>query len=482
MGKSAARQNPPPGESSIARYLERSLSNSLDGVMVLDRNRRFVAFSKGAERITGYTQDEVIGSSCSCHGTMQCQDEHGRSLAGFLCPVRMLSDDPGSLGAKQRMRLRRKDGGLVWVETVYTALRSADGAIEAFIGVLRDVSDSHDREQELIANLAELRRENATLTSRSHADAEFDAVVSRSPSMQPVLQRMRAAIATDSTVLISGPRGAGKGLIARTIHAKGARKDGPFVLVAAAAISKDDAGRELFGDDRQPGAIRAAEGGSLYIDDVAELPHDVQARLAQFLAADVAATRTAARPRLMVSINGDAETAVREGRLRPELCYRLNAVSIELPPLRDRREDIPALVQHFLDHGGVAGKRAITEVSPRAWTALLSYSWPGNVAELASAVRSAQLGGSGPILQAADLPPAVRAATKSAGAPAASDDVLLDPILEQVERQTILEALRRANGQRNRAAQMMGISRSRLYRRMDVLGITPSEPADSESR
>ncbi len=482
MGKSAARQNPPPGESSIARYLERSLSNSLDGVMVLDRNRRFVAFSRGAERITGYTQDEVLGSSCSCHGAMQCQDEQGRSLAGFLCPVRLLSDDPGSLGAKQRMRLRRKDGGLVWVETVYTALRNADGEVEAFIGVLRDVSDSHEREQELIANLADLRRENATLLSRNHDDAGFEAVVSRSPRMQPVLQRMRAAIANHSTVLLSGPRGAGKGLIARTIHANGAQREGPFVLVAAAAVAKDDAGRALFGDAGQTGAFRAAQGGTLYIDDVAELPPDVQARLAQFLAADAAATRKTTRPRLIVSIEGDPDTAVREGRLRPELYYRLNGVTIELPPLRERREDIPSLVQRFLDHGGGAGKRVITEISPRAWTALLSYAWPGNVAELASAVRSAQLGGSGPILQASDLPPAVRAATKSSGPPAASDDVLLDPILEQVERQTILEALRRANGQRNRAAQLMGISRSRLYRRMEVLRITPSESADSGTR
>ncbi len=479
MPRSKGRKGTLRTSDATALSLEKLLENTLDGIIVLDRDRRFVVFNSAAERLTGFSRDDVLGTGCSCHAFVDCHDEQGRSLAGFLCPAAHLSANDGSEGVRQRMRLRRRDGSFVWVETIYTPLRSASGTVELVLGVMRDISESHDHEQNLIATLAELRTENERLLEERRSRFGFGRLVSRSPQMHPVFERMKSALGNSFGVLIRGERGTGKELVARTIHEHGARRDGPFVV-----LGRERGGGELLVDGTRGGAMSAARHGTLYVEDISDLPSESQIALARMVPdrrGPATGSSENAAVRVIATIGDDPAAAIGAGKLRQELYYRLGVVSIELPPLRERREDIPSLVQHFLDGFNAVGSRQVSEVSPKAWSVLLAYGWPGNVAELSAAVESALVVGHGSILQANDLPPAVRG-TGSGNGGAPGETIQLDPVLERVERQTILEALRQAKGQRNRAAQLMGISRSRLYRRMEMLGIEPEGAGESGSR
>ncbi len=453
--------------------LDQFLKNTLDGIFILDRERRFVLFNAAAERITGHSARDVIGTNCSCHAFIDCHDQQGRSLAGFLCPARHLGGNSASDGARQRMRLRRKDGAHVWVETIYTPLRNGSGEVELFLGIMRDITEDHARETDLVATLSDLRAENARLLEERRGRFGFSTFISRSARMQFVFELIQSALAGSSSVLVTGERGTGKDLVARTIHEHGPHSSGPFIVAPSPADSRDAAEHELLT------ALDSARGGTLYLDDLTRLPIDLQRRLIGWLSAPATPQSRPARnkPRIIASLAEDPSAALNAGKVLTELLSALNPTLITLPALRLRREDIPCLVQHFLDQLNADGRRRIADISPKAWSVLLAYHWPGNVAELAAVIQTAHTAGKGAMLQTNDLPAALQspnAAADSAGA----DSLKLDPLLERIERQAILDALRQAKGQRNMAAKLMGISRSRLYRRMEVLGIL--QPAGGE--
>ena len=317
----------------------------------------------------------------------------------------------------------------------------------------------------------------------------FSTIVSRSPKMEPVFAGIRAAGQSNSPVLISGESGTGKEIVARTIHYNGLQKDGPFVPVNCSALTPDLVEAELFG--HLPGAFagaksdyaglfRAAEGGTIFLDEIPAMPTEVQAKLSRVLqdhrVRPVGSTReTPVHVRVIATSDLSPADAVAAGTLRKNLFYHLTTISIEVPPLRERKEDIPVLVEHFIGQHNRRGLRQIEAVAPDAWTRRLGYDWPGNVRELNGAVESAIAMGTTKELCAADLPSPVRDDTIELHNGVEQPDLPLDDVLASVERQAILTALRRAGGQRSQAARAMSISRSRLYRRMEALGIHPRE-------
>lgn len=468
--KPPARTTEALRQSNVQRpalSLDEFLKNTLDGIFALDRDRRFVVFNAAAERITGYSAREVIGTNCSCHAFIDCHDEQGRSLAGFLCPARHLGRNSEAEGARQRMRIRRKDGAQVWVETIYTPLRDAAGEIDLFLGIMRDITEIHARESDLIATLSDLRAENARLLEERRSRFGFATIVSRSARMQSVFELIQAATTGSTAVLIHGERGTGKDLVARTIHEHGPQSSGPFVAPSARrdAVEPDVVA-----------VLESARGGTVYIDNLARLPGDAQQRLAAWLT-DSTGRAAKSKPRVIASLIEDPAAALNAGKLRADLLSALSPIYIHLPSLRLRREDIPSLVQHFLEQLNADGGRRVADISPKAWSVLLAYAWPGNVAELAKVVQSAHAAGKGPMLQTSDLPGSLHSPTGAADS-TGGESLRLDPLLERVERQAILDALRQAKGQRNMAAKLMGISRSRLYRRMEVLNILQQSPGD----
>jgi PAS domain S-box-containing protein len=481
-----------PAAGLTAYDLDLILANTHDGLFVINRERRFVFFNEAMERLTGYTAREVLGLRCACGDVVECRDEQGRSLKGTLCPG--LAVFNGSQPhAAQRMSLRRRSGEDLPVETVYTPIRDARGGVDCVIGVVRDASEQRRRERQMLEELADLSRQVVELKSRLREAYGFDNLISRSPSMAPVFQKVRAACAGRSSVLICGPSGTGKEVIARTIHSGGRQKDGPFVPLNCAALPRDLIESELFGHVQGsftgasrdfPGLFRAAENGTIFLDEVAEMPVETQAKLLRALqdhkVRPVGSTvEVPVNARVIAATNADVENSVRTGRLREDLFYRLSVITVQVPPLRRRKEDIPLLAQHFLD-GLNAGSGAGKLLAPATMEMLGRHDWPGNVRELENAIESAFAVSQSEVIRVEDLPARVRPAAPDppagdvAEAGEAGGPARLDDIVDRAERRAILAALERTGGNRSAAAEVLGIPRSRLYRRMASLGI----PAD----
>jgi len=473
--------------SQIDTRLERILSQTEDGVFVLDGERRYVLFNPACERLTGYKTSEVVGSSCGQVGVTECRDEQGRTLQNSLCPgwAVFKGDLPC---ARQRMRITMRDGRHRWVETHYTALRGPDGQPEGVIGVMRDITEAKAREDHWLDTTARLRDELESLRQHMRERYGFTDIMSRAPVMQPVFEKITAASNSSSPALIVGENGTGKETVARTIHNRGPAKDGPFVPVSCTGASRDVIEGELFGYPshaaaaslaERVGAYAAAKGGTLFVDDVSALPLVTQAKLLRAIqerryTAGDGSEQDVSDVRIIAATSRPTQDLITSGHLREDLFYRLSVISIELPALRSRKEDIPVLVDVFISDFNRSGRRQVTEVEPGAWAALDGYHWPGNLRELHHVIESALASGQGPVLKADEVRAALRdrdRAHDEGGDRAAK----LDGVLADVERRTILDALRQARGQRSRAAKIMGISRSRLYRRMDALGIVPKE-------
>jgi PAS domain S-box-containing protein len=477
---------------SIANSGNFSVDNVLDtsqeGVFIVDSDRRVVLFNEACERLTGLTRKEVLGTQCPCRQTEDC-DQEGGQLLGNLCPGLTFFERPTLSVFRRRMRIRRRDGQHAWVETDYTPLPTADGNISCVLAVVRDLSAVKGNEEPLPETTQDLAEEVEQLRGEIRQRHGFSTIISRSPRMEPVFAKIRAAADNDCAVLVSGESGAGKELAARTIHENGLHKNGLFVPMNCSSIVPHMLECELFGYVKGAfnganidfeGLLRAAEGGTIFLDEVTELTPDTQAKLLRVLEdgrmRPVGSTReTPVNVRVIAATSFNPSRAVAEGTLRKDLFYRLGVVDVEIPPLRERREDIPFLVQHFLTQLSRRGVRQVKRVDAEVWSILLSYDWPGNIRELHNAIESAAATSDGPELKAAELPELVRGEIIELRDTGDHGDLSLDDILASVERRAILSALRRAGGQRSRAARAIGISRSRLYRRMEALGIRPRE-------
>ena len=324
-----------------------------------------------------------------------------------------------------------------------------------------------------------LREENRKLREELSDKADFSRLVGISESMREVFALVRKVAASEATVLIGGESGTGKELVARAIHSGSERQGGPFVAVNCAAIPRDLLESELFGHTRgaftgaikeRKGKFEQAEGGTLFLDEVGELPLDLQPKLLRALQEreiePVGGTARKIDVRLVAATNRDLEAALGEGSFREDLYYRLAVIPLHLPPLRERRDDIPLLVRHFLDKHG---KNPPVVCSEAALEALADYDWPGNVRELENAVERMLILRRGAGIELDDLPPKIRRPRPSAAVPVAG--VLNLPEegypLEELEKEAVLEALRRNDWNQTRAAAFLRIPRHTLLYRME---------------
>jgi formate hydrogenlyase transcriptional activator len=302
-------------------------------------------------------------------------------------------------------------------------------------------------------------------------------MVGESAAVRRVLDRVARVAATDATVLVTGETGTGKELIARAIHAGSARAKRPFVRVNCGALAEGLVASELFGHERgsftgaverRKGRFELANGGTIFLDEVGELPPALQVALLRVLQEGeferVGGTETLKTDvRVIAATNSNLDEAVREGRFRSDLLFRLNVFPIAMPPLCERKDDIPLIAEHYArQYARKLGKR-IRGVSPSAMEALLSYPWSGNIRELQNVVERAVLLAGEPHIFARDL----RLAAGPSSAPAS----LQEMSLEDAERALLRAALRRCGGCVQEAARALGLSRSAMYRRMEKLGL-----------
>ncbi len=367
---------------------------------------------------------------------------------------------------------------------IMTAHGTIDSAVEAMKkGAFDYLTKPLDREGLLLSlrravEHARLLRENRRLTEQLRDRFRIENIVGAHGSMQDVFRLVLKVAPSMTTVLIYGESGTGKELIARALHNASPRRDRPFFAVNIAALPEGILEAELFGhekgaftgaDARKVGLVEQASGSTLFLDEVGDLRRDLQVKLLRVLQEReilrVGGTeRIPVDARIIAATNQDLEEAVAAGRFREDLYYRLNVFPVGLPPLRERRTDIPLLVEHFLRKFGGGSHR---EVAPDALEALMAYSWPGNVRELESVIERAVLLGEEAVIGPADLPAAVRArrARRDLGLEIPEEGINLD----ELERALIRKALDRAEGNVTRAARLLGLTRRTLQYRMEKM-------------
>jgi two-component system response regulator HydG len=324
-----------------------------------------------------------------------------------------------------------------------------------------------------------LRAENRAL--REQLDRQFDrgAIIGRSPAMERLLETVAQVAPTEATVLISGESGTGKELIATALHRNSARRNGPFIKLNCAAITETLLESELFGhergaftgaDRRREGRFVQASGGSLFLDEVSEMPLTMQVKLLRVLQ-ERELTRVGGEEvvsvdvRLIAATNRQLPERIRAGTFREDLYYRLNVVGLDLPPLRERREDIALLVQHFLEALAAKNRKPVRGFTPQAMDGLLRHDWPGNVRELVNAVERGVVLCRGEFIDLADLPlPPAPAAAEASAATAG------DGSLEELERRAVLETLATTGGNKSETARRLGITRKTLHQKLKRYG------------
>jgi DNA-binding NtrC family response regulator len=388
----------------------------------------------------------------------------------------------GAEGLDLLSRLRAMDGAPPVV--VMTAWGSIDGAVEAMRRGARDYVEKPWDNHRLLTTLrtqVELGRalrqsQRLEIENRALRKEGLPELIAESPAMRPVLRVMERVGPSDANVLILGEHGTGKEVAARWLHAASARAERPWIAVNLGGIPDGLFESELFGHVKgaftdakadRVGRFELADSGTLFLDEIANLPPAQQAKLLRVLETGeferVGASRARrADVRVLSATNADVQAEVKAGRFREDLLFRLNTVEIRLPPLRERREDVPALAAYFLRRYAVRYRKPATTVAPDAMQALLRHAWPGNVRELDHTIERAVLLAEGNEIRPRDL-----------GLTAARDGgaSLEQMSLEEVERVLIQKALARAAGNVSEAARALGLSRSALYRRLQRHGL-----------
>ncbi|GAB6906991.1 Sigma54 specific transcriptional regulator, Fis family [Desulfosarcina cetonica] len=433
--------------------LERILDNLKDGIIAHDLDRRIFFFNKKAEEITGYHREEVIGKDC--HEAM------GGPFCGSRCSF--CGKQPIFVDkAEYPINIITRKGEMRRLEMMVTMMRDEHDHEFGVLATFRDVTD-----------LFELRVKAREMTG-------FSNIIGCDSKMVEVFRQIKDVAGYDYPVHIFGETGTGKELVANAIHNESLRAGNPFVPINCGALPEGLIESELFGHVKGAfsGAIRDKKGrfelahkGTIFLDEIAELPKVLQVKLLRFLQegnfVKVGGEKTVSVDvRVVSATNKDLKKEVKRGRFREDLFYRLNVIPIHIPPIRERRTDIPLLVDHFLSKAPVIGGQRPARISKEALNLLMDYSWPGNVRELQNAVQFAIVRCQGKVIHPEDLPLELKGfiAEKPKRGP-----------VRKLDTEAVTAALAKTGGNKARAAKALGVGRATLYR---FLADHPEELSD----
>ncbi|NPB09826.1 MAG: sigma-54-dependent Fis family transcriptional regulator [Thermodesulfobacteria bacterium] len=375
---------------------------------------------------------------------------------------------------------------------ILTGHGTIKGAVEAIKKGAYDYLTKPVRKEEITLVLEKaletrrLRRENEYLRRRLWQEWGYGEIIGKSQPMRQVFSLIEKVADTDSTILILGESGTGKELVARAIHQASHRRDGPFIPVNCGAIPEELLESELFGHEKgaftgaiktRVGRFELAHGGTIFLDEVSEMSPKLQVKLLRVLQERTFERVGGTRPiqvdiRVIAATNRDLEKEVREGRFREDLYYRLNVIPIKLPPLRERREDIPLLIEHFLKRFAKRKNREVTGISREALECLMRHDWPGNVRELENVIERMVILSNNEILALEDVPEYILG--KAGSPPLVNVDdfdipeegINLPHMVSEFEKRLILKALEKTGWVKNRAAKLLHINRTTLIEKM----------------
>jgi DNA-binding NtrC family response regulator len=407
-----------------------------------------------------------------------CRVLESQGIDAVLLDLRL--PGAGGLEALSQIKSRRPDAVIV-VVTGYGTVQSAVQAMKN--GAYDYVTKPFSLEElkhllDRLANHLKLKTENRILREKIKSNQGFAGIVGRSPEMEKLYRIVAKAAHSTHPVLILGESGTGKELVARSIHFSGPFRDKPFIPVDCGSLVPTLIESELFGyvkgaftgaQHAKDGLLAIAEGGTVFLDEVGELPVDLQAKLLRAIQEreirPVGSTKhIPINVRILAATNRDLEEGVAQGAFRRDLYYRLNVLSLRIPSLRERRQDIPILASHFLERLSDDSGQERT-LSDDALKAMLAYDWPGNVRELENCLERACAFTTGPVIQLADLPPEISQVQFNRSSSDGNGSSKIIPMSE-LERQTILSTIAQLNGDKLLAARMLGIGKTTLYRKL----------------
>jgi transcriptional regulator with PAS, ATPase and Fis domain len=446
----SAPNNPPRPDLPAEAFRWQALfQRSSDPIFVLDSQRRLRFVNRAWEALTGLSAADVRLLSCRRRQPAAAGDGLLEVLAHALCPPPEVLK--GELGrARRRLPGGDRHGRRVW-DVEFFPVRNGDG-VSAITGRVIP------RTEELPPTGAPLPEKLIDLRARATRRYDFVMLDSVVPAVRRLAEQVRLATELSVPVLLTGEAGTGKETLARVIHYRGPRGELPLATVDCARLPAEAVAQVLFADH-----AGAGRPGAIYVREPGYLPRDLQMRLCELMA-------SGAGPRVLAGCRAAPDEEIQSGRLLDELLAAFPLV-LELPSLRRRAADVPALIDKLLQRANEAGGNAVHGLTPAARELLLAQTWPGNVRELFAALSAARRHATGSLIDVADLPAGMRQRHAAGPPPAPERPLPLDALLEQTERRLIELALRRAKGHRGRAAEILGIWRARLLRRLEALGL-----------
>lgn len=434
-------------------FLKSILETMSEGLMVVDRDGNILFFNKAAEEMTGFKMDEVLGKQCTILDTNTCvvNTSNGKRKDCKLF-------DTGCVSNK-RCIIKSKNGRVIHLLKNATVLKDKKGNITGAVEVMTDITSIYMKELEVEKLKSELMQEYG-----------FSGIIGKSPSMLRLFEQIKNAAETDASVIIHGESGVGKELVANAIHRLSTRSKGPFIKVNCAALNEYLLESELFGHVKgaftgafkdRIGRFEAAHRGTIFMDEIGDMPQSVQIKILRVLQEREIERVGDHKPisvdvRFITATNKDIEQMVAKGQFREDLYYRINVIPIKISPLRERKEDIPLLLSHYIEKINIMSGRKIKRISPAAMEALQTYHWPGNVRQLINAVEYALMTSKGDTIDISDLPEYIFK----------ESNLTNKDKRDYRKAEQIISALERFNWNRTHAAKHLSISRITLWKLM----------------
>jgi PAS domain S-box-containing protein len=443
------------------KFWEKVIDTMMEGVVVVDPQGVILTVNHALEEITGYRREELLGRPCALIKTDACYNSINAGT-GKQCEL----FQSGCI-RRSKCVLAKKDGSLVHVLKNAALIKDNSGEILGGVETLIDISEMVAKERVITRLRRELSREDG-----------FQGILGKSPAMLQLFSLISSAALSEAPVIIYGESGTGKELVAGAIHRLSPRSQGHFVKVNSAAIHESLLESELFGhvrgaftgaDRNRVGRFEAAHGGDIFLDEVGDMPLSTQVKLLRVLQEKVIERVGDQKPipldvRVITATNNDLYKLMEEGRFREDLFYRINVIPISIPPLRDRREDIPLLAEAFIERVRLKTRKPITGICWAALEILVSYNWPGNVRELINAVEYAfVLCQEGKILPE-HLPPQLRMTPPAPPSSPARRKSKAPAVNKVVDREMLCKAINEARGKKGEAARILGVSRVTLWK------------------